>query len=124
MSNKIILAKSGCQGNLKLYEQNTFVCYLQREIRENGEILEDKICLELLAPSSNGEMAVKSYYMPKPENVSILILDLFKGLMKLEKERGNLTEQRIDWYRDKFSKALKEIGLDTRKGKYDVSQKY
>ena len=123
MSNKIILAKSGCQGNLKLYEQNTFVCYLLPEIR-NDEELCGKIALEILAPSSTGEPAVKSYYMSKPDDVKVLIIDLLKGLMKLEKERNTLTMERIEFYQHQFALAIKGIGLDTKKGKYDVSQKY
>jgi len=123
MSNKIILAKSGCRGNLKLYDQNTFVCYLQREIR-GEEVLCDKIALEILAPSTTGEMAVKSYYMPEPDNVKVLIIDLLKGLMKLEKERGNLDSERVALYQYQFNKDIVDIGLKARQGVYDEDQKY
>jgi hypothetical protein len=72
-------------------------------------------------PSSNGESVVKSYFMPEPSNVNILLIDLFKGLMKLEKERGTLTMERIAWYQYSFNKVIKDIGVKSLHGDYDKS---
>ena len=115
MSEKIKIAQNGSAGNLKLYQQNYYVYYLVPEVK-NGEELCGKICLELLAPSSSGEMATKSYYMNDPDNVKVLILDLFKGLMRFEKERNNLSMSKVYWYRHVFDLAIKDIGIKTLKG--------
>jgi hypothetical protein len=118
MLNKIKLASNGCKGNLVHYNQNYIVYYLQKELR-NDEILCDKISLELIMPSSNGEAVVKSYFMPEPSNVNILIIDLFKGLMKLEKERGTLNMARVEYLAYSFNKLIKDLGIKALHGEYD-----
>lgn len=122
MSNKIKLASNGCKGNLINYEQNYIVYYLQKELRDD-KVLCDKISLELIMPSSNGESVVKSYFMPEPDNVNILIIDLFKGLMKLEKERGTLNLQRLELLKYKFNKLIHDIGIKALHGEYDQGLK-
>ena len=118
MTVKLLLAKGVSRGNLisPNYEQYYYVFYLPKVI-EGGEVkLCDKIRLELVAPSSNGEDVVKSYQMIDPSQVDLLIFDLMKASAVFHKKKGTFN---IGLFQYNMSKKAKEIADSVAKGVYD-----
>jgi hypothetical protein len=121
MTNKILLASNVSRGNLITpgYEQSYYVYFLPKVIEEGKVIYTDKLRLELVAPSSNGESVHKSYQMIDPSQEYLLILDLMKGYFFHQKTNGALNDYMVGSYLNKFIKDINKVIKDVREGVYD-----
>jgi len=111
MSNKIQLFKMESEGNLKTMKQAYYGYFLPRE-----ENLCEKMSFEILAPSSNGEVVIKSYRMIDPSQVRILILDLIKMYARFLVQKNELNEFNINFRHQDLSRKALEILKEEAKG--------
>lgn len=121
MTNKILLAKNCSRGNLITpgYEQSYYVWFLPK-VEENGKVIyTDKVRLELVAPSSNGEEVHKSYQMIDPSQEYLLIVDLIKGYFFHKNAIGELNEFTLNAFINKIMKDTKNEGIKVLEGVYD-----
>ena len=121
MTNKILLAKNISRGNLITpgYEQSYYVYFLPKVVEDGKVIYTDKLRLEIVAPSSNGEDVHKSYQMIDPAQERLLILDLIKGYLFHKRALGQLQEFTLNAVMSDLMKSTLAIGRDVQRGLYD-----
>lgn len=123
MTTKILLAKNTSDGNLKEYSQFYYVYFLPKVLEEGKVKYCEKLSLEFVSVSSNGEAVVKSYRMIDPSQVRLMILDLIKGYLFFKRDREELNEFTLMAFANDLFKQTKKIGIEVQEGVYDKGVK-
>lgn len=116
VTNKLLIAKNESKGNLVQYKQSYYLYFLPRVVEDGKVTLCEKLSLEIVAPSSNGEDVIKSYRMIDPGQTELLIKDLFKAWAFFKLQKDELSEYNYLFWHQKFSKELLEVLKDTLRG--------
>lgn len=122
---KILLAKNCSKGNLisPNMEQSYYVYFLPKVIEGGKVVFPEKGSLEFVAPSSNGELATKSYRMIDPSQERLLILDLIKLWCFHKRSKGELNEFTLNAFVNDLMKRSLSTGKDVLTGAYDKGLK-
>lgn len=116
MVDKILLAKCESQGNLRSGKQSYYMYYYQKILDGDKVIKLDKAVLELVAPSSNGEDVLKSYWMLDPAATRIMLLDMIKLYFYFSFRREELNEFNHHYKIIDIQREVDKIAKEVLKG--------